>query len=179
MIEREAIDFVRREVKARVPRLSDAQCVDWMAAVRDLDPATARRILVELSTDPNERYLTVKAFVRRVRRYKARCSVGCCPLCAEVNSDIKRVSEPSRENNGTDAPDGHGRADGKAETNAQHIAMSSAPPITRPAGQATSAALVERLAHPQPLPEGPVYADDDFFNDKSDLPRQREPGEEG
>lgn len=76
MTETEAMMFVTDEIKARVPKITDAQCSDWVAVVMSADVTSARRFVRDIETDPDEKYLTVKAFGKRVRAAKDQSGQG-------------------------------------------------------------------------------------------------------
>jgi hypothetical protein len=69
--DQEAIRFVNEQVKGRNGRLTDVQFGDWVAVVRRTDEATARQIVKDIATDPDEPYLTAKVFAKRLRKHLA------------------------------------------------------------------------------------------------------------
>ncbi len=76
MTEQEAIKFVTEEIRGRNPKVTDAQCVDWMAVVRGCDATKARQIVQQIATDPDEQFLTPKAFNKRIRAEQAQSNPG-------------------------------------------------------------------------------------------------------
>jgi hypothetical protein len=139
MTEPEAIAFVNDQVKGRNPKLADVQFGDWVAVVTRTDCATARQLVKDIATDPEEPFLTVKAFAKRLREHTA--SLRAAQRQVEAAAPCLDVSTAEdAEQKILDGPDSRGkrwltqfrvmRARRQTQTVAQSPSTEPAPVVT-------------------------------------------------
>lgn len=76
MTEQEAAAIVAEAVQDRVPKITDGQRSDWISVLMRTDVATARQIIREMATDPDEGYLAAKGFAKRLRDSRKQAAGG-------------------------------------------------------------------------------------------------------